>query len=142
MFQGKRLDNGEWIEGYYCYVGHTGQEKHYIIPTFASAFYGIEVAPSTVGQYTGKEDKCGKRVFDGDILILYDVYGESYGLGVVEWCNHDQCFVVFADLAQKVHLTDFGNLGRPEYFKVIGNVHNCPELISRKDDSEKNDSSG
>ena len=44
LFRGKRLDSGEWVEGYYCCVGWTGQERHYIIPTYASALYGIEVA--------------------------------------------------------------------------------------------------
>ena len=66
---------GEWAYGYYAYIGPTGKEKHYIAPEYASAFYGKEVLPSTVGQYTNIDVRREAwpqsekhKIFTGDML--------------------------------------------------------------------------
>ncbi len=151
LFRGKDPETGTWYEGFYmalsdttyCFKGdydaHPDNTKHYIVFDrmtdwgLPNQHLRADADPSTVGQYTGKTDKNKKRVFDGDIIRMFDAK-PPFDVGVVQWDDHDQCYVVRSTWSEKCHLTDFGNLGRPEYFEVIGNIHDNPELLKGGED--------
>lgn len=117
LFRGKRLDNGEWVEGN-LFVSDT-DGRTYILAGSRIVTIEWEVDQPTVGQYTGLNDKNGERIFEGDILL---VDGED-GYFKLEFDEDTARFIMHGDSI----LTDFCYFWSYEV-EVTGNIHDNPEL--------------
>lgn len=143
LFRGKRVDNGEWIEGGYA---ENGGKTFIIVRTRyipdardwdtveyyennpCYHFSMIEVDPETVCQYTGYKDDTGKKIFEGDIVGFEDMtstesgYSEMGCCGKVCYDEEEVCFHV----TDRLSAESWEVLGECH---IIGNIFDNPELI-------------
>lgn len=116
LFRGKTYDN-EWVEGFY--VNQFGAHEIYCLDD--SDYQTRHIDPSTIGQYTGLTDKNGTKIFEGDIVDCLEYYGEVY-------YDHEGCF----DLRDNTSEMCGGFIGSYNSLKVVGNIHDNPELLEGK----------
>lgn len=149
LFRGKSLKDNEWVEGYYCRYGFTGEEKDYIIPDYASALYGVEVNSNTIGQFTGLTDKNDVKIFNGDIL-QGDIYpywsdGDYNYYAEVIWFDNNCCgFGLYTHKNPKSAVRGISD-GNCEWlddfdsdnWTVIGNIFDNPELITEQEENNE-----
>ena len=125
-FRGKRLDNGEWIEGDLLrMLGHW-----FIFPDPAPE--GIDkyaVDPATVGQYTGLHDRKGIAIYEGDVIrsplsedktrphrIFYHTGNAAFMGALVD--RKELCYLRL----DQDWIYKFGK-------EVIDNIHDNPEFL-------------
>ena len=121
-FRAKRLDNNQWVIGYYLPTQYG--EKHFIY--FALEFLNehtrIEIDPKTLGQFTGLKDKNGKEIYEGD--VVFSESNQYYKQDEIVW----DCYEMGWDIGKK----DSWKLRSPMSSKteIIGNIYENPELIT------------
>lgn len=108
LFRGKRKDDKQWVFGD---LEHNGNR----VPKWVD---GQVIDQSTIGQFTGLTDKNGQKVFEGDMVVSYDLFGSVDACGIVNW----------NDLFCAWHIgknSMYGN--RIATYEVIGNIHDSHE---------------
>lgn len=163
IFRGKRVDNGEWVEGFYeqTYTYDTNKQLHRILwnDEKTKTAFCADIIPETLGQFTGMTDKNGKRIFEGDIVEFlgskYEVVFElgAFGLaGVTDWdaierqipisigCDNDLCaclndnYISLWEISWNLE-TEYNELNT---VKIIGNRFDNPELLTAERSDNEN----
>lgn len=141
LIRGKRIDNGEWVEGNLFVpdeVAHRKAPTEILVGTNVVRI-SYEVDPATVGQYTGLTDKNGKRIFEGDVLKYHEPFVMK-ATGVVcfgenQWSGNSNVGFymkwIIADLPDILR-TDLGFWCNEREVEVIGNIHDTPELMKEE----------
>lgn len=136
LFRGKRIDNGEWIEGYfvYCKSEYDYEKTAEIIPREADRIYRgeydlydvREVDPDTVGQYTGLTDCGNEKLFEHDVVTAkFKANGARYNFKIV----FKNGYFLFDNGYVAVLFNEIRSV------RKIGNIHDNPELLGEREDN-------
>lgn len=129
LSKAKRIDNGEWVIGFYHWTNWINPQTkeivevtHSILPIDYQDSYHVD--PSTICQCTGLKDKNGNLIWENDVsnCLTEDCYG------YIGW-NEDEAGFYFNVLLEdggfeEEHLYDY-----QDGIEVIGNIFDNPELL-------------
>lgn len=136
LFKAKRIDNGEWVEGFYfCMVHDDGRHiHHFIMPLGVDLSLGtpiekiqVEIDGKTICQHTGLTDKNGNKIWENDVVR----YSWTDGQGEAET---DVVAVEYDYYGFTPYVWDYDCDGCCLYceiieIEVIGNIFDNPELL-------------
>lgn len=133
-FRGKRIDNVEWVEGFYIKHIFGDETVHYIVDekfNFEDSYTPlvrrcVKVHPETVGQMLEIGDCTGEELFDGDIFI--------------DKASKDKCpqkyVIKYSDLGWYMEPDyeprDLFGLWERNRIKKVGTIYENPELLEDK----------
>ena len=135
LFKAKRIDNGEWVEGYYLRDQYHRSWKDIIFYRKDSDWFTIYtdiIDPETICQFTGLCDRYGNKIWENDIVTCQTKYGGDIGKVVF----HNGKFCVLWNSTYH-----YPRNGKCENYydintknSVKGNVFDNPELLQEESD--------
>lgn len=123
LFRGKERGSGLWLKGDLIReIDLSGIIRYKIFQNLGLGSWELlEIDAATVGQYTGLQDKNGVKVFEGDIIDLFDktfYVGFKEGEYILKIPGSDDFLSIL--------------LLQTEKFYVEGNIYDNPELIKKR----------
>lgn len=126
LFRGKRLDNGEWVYGDLSLQNLCGVPLIY-----AGMNSDYKIDPETVGQYIGEIDDTGAKVFEGDIMLVDTEDGHK--LFKIQFSQgEDEHQFICGFMGVYLGDADVYDEDDVPYYRVIGNIHDNPELLGKQ----------
>lgn len=133
LFKAKRVDNGEWINGY---LYRLSENTHPFIMLCGKCGESYKVDEHTVCQCTGLRDKNGKLIWENDIVDGHIKRGAAFLNCLVLWNESKARFDVRAKgcnfpmtLDEVAGDISVGGLD----YDVIGNIFDNPELLESEE---------
>lgn len=130
LFRAKRIDNGEWVEGYLC---QNEIDQISIQPKDESCWFVIY--PETICQFTGLHDKNGNKIWENDIV---EYHFDKTKKAPIRYGTYQSCF----DTNEAAHCGFYVDWSEKTYFRkdlgywinmieanVVGNIFDNPELL-------------
>lgn len=140
LCRAKRIDNEQWVEGFYFCMTHPDgrHTHHFIIPLGADLSLGtpiekiqVEVDPSTICRCTGLKDKNGKLIWENDIIECKN--GKHNFQTQIEWDAYCAGFIFQDTETSAVGLDAIATNGLYSESKVIGNIFDDKELLESEE---------
>ena len=122
LSKAKRISDGEWVVGYIIRYGHTGKEKYYIVPSYASDLYCFLIDKNTTCRCTGLKNKNGRLIWEKDIV------NTQCGKAIVVWDKAEWRIKWIKDTIWRKDLHFWTNEDDWKC-EVIGNIFDNPELL-------------
>lgn len=123
LFRAKRIDNGEWVEGYPVIYPSGKVEIFKECGEPPDILLRCNIDPETICQYTGLKDKNDNRIWENDIVKIENSMDE--GIGNVEF--YDGMWYVDGEPSNSLY--DIIEYDDDAGVEIIGNIFDNPELI-------------
>lgn len=147
LFRAKRIDNGEWVEGYLVETRHNTYHDGYRIidkdginydelDYYEPSFISYVIDKTTICQCTGLKDKNGKLIWENDVVKCVDVNAEAEFFAVVKFGNPNgfyswgyQLKHIYGDEPNLDILLWIDMEETGATCEIIGNIFDNPELM-------------
>jgi hypothetical protein len=142
-FTAKRVDNGQWVCGYYV-VDPMGKHRIYLQPfpeSLTNTYFFVD--PETVSQFTGKHLAKGNKVYEGTIAFHEDErdFGDIRSYMICMWIDDwsmfawltQEEFSAYEEEGAKGLIDDwFWNytFENSHKYHYAGNIFDNPELMN------------
>ena len=137
LFKAKRIDNGEWVQGYLVETRHNTYHDVYRIidknginydelDYYEPSFISYVIDKTTICQCTGLKDKNGKLIWENDIIKC------KFGIAVAVWDKSEWRIKWVKDNIWRKDL-HYWVVEDNQRTEVIGNKFDNPELLESEE---------